>query len=214
MAQDVALSLHVLDQALSHHHNGSHNVPDDVYQRLLHANSPLARLRCSLAFAQGPPSCAADLVSACKDWMCRHAACLALPRPDTCGACRGRLHWAPATVTALAAAYLRLLTRPSDHPPETAKPALAPLLEDLRHQAAQLDSDGVSASSNDAAAAARFSLGVLQRFCAEPDTQRSPEAATVGEQQAALGDLAAVWAALAPLCMPSGVFALAVMGIS
>ena len=114
----------------------------------------------------------------------------------------------------MSAAYARLLTRPPDHPPEIATPALALLLEDLRHQAAQLASDGVSASNNDAAAAACFSLSVLQRFCAGPDTRGSPEAANVGEQQAALGDLAAVWAALAPLCMPSGAFALSVIRIT
>lgn len=117
----------------------------------------------------------------------------------------------PATVTALAAAYARLLTRPPDHAPEIATPALALLLEDLRHQAEMLASDGVSASKSDAAAAARFSLGVLQRFCAGPEAQGYPEAASVGEQEAALGDLVAVWAALAPLCLPSGAAALAVM---
>lgn len=136
--------------------------------------------------------------------MCKHVACSAPPRPDARGACWGRLHWAPATVTALMAAYARLLTRPQGHPPEAATPALASLLEDLRHQAAQLASDGFSASKNDAAAAARFSLGVLQRFCSGPEIRGYPEAASGGDHHAALGDLAAVWAASAPLCLPSG----------
>ena len=56
MAHDVALSLHVLDQALTHHYSGSHEVPNSVYQRLLHAASPFARLRCGLAFALGTSS--------------------------------------------------------------------------------------------------------------------------------------------------------------
>ena len=155
---------------------------------------------------------ARDIVSTCKNWMCKHAAYSPPPRPDARGACWGRLHWAPATVTALAAAYARLLTRPPDHAPEIATPALAPLLEDLRHQAVQLASDGVSASKNDAAAAARFSLGVLQRFCAWPELSRGSEPASDGEQQAVRGDLAAVWAALASMCLPSGAsFLLAVM---
>lgn len=51
-----------------------------------------------------------------------------------------------------------------------------------------------------AAAAARFSLAALQRFaCSAP-----PADGLAPEECAAEGDLSAAWAAVAPLCLPSG----------
>ena len=84
MAHDVALSLHVLDQALSHLRSGGHMVPQAVYQRLLHADSPLARLRCDPASAQGTLCCGCGPEPTCKDWMCVRAAYLALPAGAGC----------------------------------------------------------------------------------------------------------------------------------
>ncbi|KAK9822206.1 hypothetical protein WJX81_005370 [Elliptochloris bilobata] len=45
VAHNVGLALHVLDQALTRTCLGGHAVPLDVYQRLLNADSPFARLR-------------------------------------------------------------------------------------------------------------------------------------------------------------------------
>jgi len=111
-----------------------------------------------------------------------------------------RLHWAPALAAPLAAAHLALLGRPPGADAHAPAPALAALLPDLAEQARGAGAAG--ACGRRAAAKAAFLLGVLQRFCGG-----GPGPAGAGgppEPRAGPGDRAAVWAALAPLCEPSG----------
>jgi len=111
-----------------------------------------------------------------------------------------RLHWAPALAAPLAAAYLALLGRPPGADVHTPAPALAALLPDLGEQARGAGAAG--ACGRRSATKAVFLLGVLQRFCGD-----GPGPAGAGgpsEPRAGPGDRAAVWAALAPLCEPSG----------